>query len=73
MEEVVTEEVVTEVVTEVITKEWATHGYSRNTRVSAVQFQCSVSRELTYKEVDAHSTIILTLYFTLLWVKEGQW
>jgi len=66
-------EVVTEVVTEVvITKEWATHVYSHNTYVSAVQFQCSVSSEMTFKEVAAHSTIILTLYFTLLWIKEGQ-
>jgi len=55
----------------VITKEWATYGHSRNTYISAVQFQCSVSREITFKEVATHSTIILTLYFTILWMKEG--
>jgi hypothetical protein len=68
-EEVATEEVATE---EVITNEWATYVYSRNTHVSAIQFQCSASREITFKDVAAHSTIILTLYFTLLWIKEGQ-
>lgn len=60
------------VATEVITKQWATYAYSRNTYVSAVQLQCSVSREITFKEVAAHSTIILTVYFTLLWIKERQ-
>jgi hypothetical protein len=62
----------TAVATEVITKEWATYVHSRNTYVSAVQFQYSVSGEITFKEVAVHSTIILTLYFTLLWMDEGQ-
>jgi len=57
---------------EVITKELATNVYPRNTHVSAFLSQYSVSSVITYKVVAAHSTIIITLYFTLLWIKEGQ-
>jgi hypothetical protein len=65
-------EVAEEVDTEVITKEWATYGYSRNTSISALQFQCLFSSEITCQVIAAHSTIVLTLYLMLLWIKEGR-